>query len=133
MQKITTFLMFDGKAEEAIKFYVSLFKGSRVDMVARYGPEQKEMQGKVVHAEFNLAGQWFMAMDSAVKHKFSFTPSTSLYVACQSEAEIDTLYKKLVEGGAALMELAKYPFAEKYGWVNDKYGVSWQLILAKGK
>jgi predicted 3-demethylubiquinone-9 3-methyltransferase (glyoxalase superfamily) len=133
MQKITTFLMFEGKAEEAMKFYVSLFKGSRIDMITRYGPEQKGMEGKVVHAEFNLAGQWFMAMDNASGNRFSFTPSTSLYVACQTEPEIDTLYKKLIEGGSALMELAKYPFAEKYGWVNDKYGVSWQLILTKGK
>jgi predicted 3-demethylubiquinone-9 3-methyltransferase (glyoxalase superfamily) len=126
-QKITTFLMFEGKAEEAMNFYTSLFKESEIINITRYDTSD----GEVLHATFTLNGQAFMCIDSQVKHEFTFTPAMSLYVTCDTEEEIQTLFEKLSEDGKVLMPLASYPFSEKYGWVSDKYGVSWQLDLAK--
>ncbi len=131
MQKISTFFMFagemDGKAEEAMKFYTSLFKNSKVVMAARYGPGDRE--GRIVHGEFTLDGQMFMAMDGGREHQSRFSQSTSLYVTCDSEKEIDMLWGRLVEGGKVMMDFQKYDFTQKYGWLSDRYGVSWQLIL----
>ncbi|HYG77069.1 MAG TPA: VOC family protein [Planctomycetota bacterium] len=130
-QKITTFLMFEGKAEEAMKFYMSLFKDSKIVSMSKYGKEGPGPEGTVMHAIFTLDGQEFMAIDSPAKHGFTFTASMSLYVNCATKDEIDTLYKKLSEGGKVFMELGKYPFSERFGWVSDKFGVAWQLTLAK--
>jgi predicted 3-demethylubiquinone-9 3-methyltransferase (glyoxalase superfamily) len=99
-------------------------------MMVPYGPDQPQMKGKLIHAEFTLAGEHFMAMDAAKgQNKFSFTPSTSFYTVFENEAEIDEAYKKLSDVGSVLMEFQKYPFANKYAWINDKFGVSRQLIL----
>lgn len=134
MQKLTTYLMFvgkqHGKAEEAINFYVSLFKDSTVVRIERYGPDDVEPEGTVKHAVFSLAGQEFMAMDSNQTHAFTFTPAISVFVHCDGEAEIDELYGKLSDGGGALMPLDNYGFSKRFGWLADKYGVSWQLNLA---
>lgn len=128
MSTITTFLMFQGQAEEAMNFYVSLFDGS-VDSVKRYGPDGQGAEGSVEHATFTLAGKQYMCIDSSVKHGFTFTPAMSLYVTCADEAEIDRLYAALSENGGALMPLGDYGFSTKFGWVNDRFGVSWQLTL----
>ena len=80
-----------------------------------------------MQATFTLKGQEFMCIDSNVKHAFSFTPSFSIYVSCHTEEEIDELYGKLKEGGQALMPLSNYGFSRKFGWLNDRYGVSWQI------
>lgn len=130
-QKITTFLMFEGKAEEAMKFYVSLFKNSKIAQITKYGKEGPGAEGTVQVATFVLNGQEFMAIDSPAKHAFTFTPAISLYVKCEKKDEIDELFKKLSDGGKVHMPLDKYPFSERFGWVEDKYGVSWQLTLAK--
>lgn len=130
-QHIVPFLMFLGDAEEAMNFYVSVFDESRILHVSRYGKDEGGKEGSVVHAEFLLKGHEFMCIDSAVDQPFTFTPAMSLYVVCESEEEIDRLFARLSEGGKVFMELATYPFAEKYGWVNDKFGVSWQLNLEK--
>ena len=133
MQKNTTFFMFvgkqHGKAEEAINYYVSLFKDSEINNIARYGAGEGEPEGTVKHAVFTLNGQQYMAMESSLAHDFTFTPAISIFVICESEEEIDTLYKGLADGGDVLMELNKYPFSEKFGWVQDRYGISWQLNL----
>ncbi|WP_088072732.1 VOC family protein [Gottfriedia luciferensis] len=131
MQKITTFLMFEGQAEEAMNYYISLFKDSEVVNILRYGPEMGEFEGKVIKATFKLNGQEFICIDSNIKHNFTFTPSVSLFVTCESDEEIENAYEKLTDNGQVLMPLGAYPFSEKYGWVNDKYGVSWQLTLVK--
>jgi predicted 3-demethylubiquinone-9 3-methyltransferase (glyoxalase superfamily) len=128
-QKITTFLMFEGRAEEAMSFYTSLFEDSRVLDVTRYGPDGPGEVGTVQHAAFELAGQRFMCIDSPMKHDFGFTPAVSLFVECQEEAEIDRLYAALAEQGRELMPLGSYGFSAKFGWVNDRYGVSWQINL----
>ena len=83
-----------------------------------------------MQATFTIAGQTFMAIDSAMKHDFTFTPSMSLFVDCADEAEIDALFAKLSEGGKVLMPLAAYPFSRKFAWLSDRFGVSWQLNLA---
>ena len=126
-QKITTFLMFEGNAEEAMRFYTSLFSGAEVLSVSRYGPGEAGAEGTVQHATFSLAGQTFMCIDSPAEHQFGFTPSMSLYVQCDSDDEIDRLYGRLAEQGQELMPLGSYGFSAKFGWVNDRFGVSWQL------
>jgi predicted 3-demethylubiquinone-9 3-methyltransferase (glyoxalase superfamily) len=133
MQKITTFLMFEGKAEEAMNFYTSLFDKSEIISISRYGANEAGAEGTVKHAIFSLNGQEFMCIDSIVKHDFTFTPSISLYVTCDTEDEIDRVFEKLSREGNVLMPLAAYPFSEKFGWVTDKYGVSWQLNLANNQ
>jgi predicted 3-demethylubiquinone-9 3-methyltransferase (glyoxalase superfamily) len=130
MQKINTFLMFEGRAEEAMTFYTSLFADSGIVSLSRYGDEGPGAPGSVVHAVFSLAGQTFMCIDSYVNHAFGFTPATSLWVTCDTEAEIDRLFAALSEGGQVLMPLDAYPFSPRYGWLNDRFGVSWQLSLA---
>ncbi|NUP34491.1 MAG: VOC family protein [Streptomycetaceae bacterium] len=128
-QKITTFLMFQGNAEEAMTFYLSLFDDASVVTVNRYGAGGPGPEGTVEHATFTLAGQEFMCIDSAVKHAFTFTPAMSLFVQCQDEPELDRLYTALADGGNELMALGNYGFSAKFGWVNDRFGVSWQLNL----
>jgi predicted 3-demethylubiquinone-9 3-methyltransferase (glyoxalase superfamily) len=127
MQKITTFLMFDGHAEEAMRFYMSLFQDSRIITLHRYGPGEAGAEGTIKHATFRLQGQELMAIDSSARHAFSFTPAMSLFVRCQTEAEIDVLFKELSNGGEVLMPLDRLDFGAKFGWTADRYGVSWQL------
>ncbi len=130
MQKITTFLMFEGKAEEAMDWYISLFPRSKVNSITRYGPGEAGAEGTVMHASFSLGDQEFMCIDSYVQHAFTFTPAISLYVNCESEDEINHLFAELSKGGQVLMPLDRYPFSDKFGWVADRFGVSWQLNLA---
>ena len=129
-QKITTLLMFDGRAEEAMTFYLSLFEDAEVLAITRYGAEGPGAEGSVEHATFSLAGQQLMCMDSSVKHGFGFTPAISLYVDCATETELDRIYAALAEKGQPLMPLGSYGFRTKFGWVADRFGVSWQLNLA---
>jgi predicted 3-demethylubiquinone-9 3-methyltransferase (glyoxalase superfamily) len=129
-QKITTMLMFGGQAEEAIGFYTALFGDSSVEFVERYGPGYPGPEGQVVHARFRLHGQLLMAMDSHVEQTFTFTPSISFFVTCGDVSEIDRLFAALSDGGSIMMPLGSYPFATRYAWVQDRFGVSWQLMLA---
>ncbi|MGW4562649.1 VOC family protein [Streptomyces sp. NPDC004561] len=128
-QKISTFLMFEGNAEEAMTFYTSLFDDAEVVSITRYGADGAGKQGSVQHATFSLVGQQFMCIDSPASHDFTFTPAISLFVQCENEAEIDRLYAALAEQGTALMPLGSYGFSPKFGWLNDRFGVSWQLNL----
>lgn len=122
--------MFEGQAEAAMNLYTSLFADGEIVSLVRHDGSGGSEEGKVLHAVFSLNGQTFMCIDSSIKHEFAFTPSMSLFVDCESEQEIDELYAKLSDGGQVLMELAPSPFSKKFGWVNDKFGVSWQLNLA---
>lgn len=128
-QKITTFLMFEGDAEEAMTFYLSLFENAEVLSISRYGPGGAGKEGTIEHATFALADQQFMCIDSPAAHGFGFTPSMSLYVQCDTEDEITRVYTALAEQGQELMPLGSYGFSAKFGWVNDRFGVSWQLNL----
>lgn len=128
-QKITTFLMFEGSAGEAMEFYTSLFDDGEIVAVSRYGVSEEGTEGTVRHAVFRIAGQEFMCIDSAVSHTFTFTPSVSLYVRCANEEEIERLHTRLSAGGQELMPLGSYGFSTRFGWVNDRFGVSWQIDL----
>jgi predicted 3-demethylubiquinone-9 3-methyltransferase (glyoxalase superfamily) len=134
MKQITTFLMFarehHGKAKDAITFYVSLFENSKIDHIEFYGPGDREPEGTVKVAVMTLNGQKFMAMDSAAPHPFSFTPAISLFIECESEDEINRFYRALSNEGQVLMGLDNYGFSKQFGWLNDRFGVSWQLNLA---
>lgn len=118
--RITPFLMFEGKAEEAIKFYVSLFESSEIISITRYGADGPGTEGSVAHAVFSLNGQVLMCTDSTVEH--AFTPAMSLYVTCRSEDEIDGRFEKLSQGGEVLMPLAAYPFSPKFAWLKTPTG-----------
>lgn len=134
MQKISTFLMFVGeqcgKAEEAIKFYTSLFKNSEIKNIDYWkADEPGGKEGLVKHATFTLSGLEYMASENTFEHGFTFTPAVSIYVNCEDENEIESLFQKLSDGGGVMMPLDNYGFSKKFGWVSDKYGVSWQLNL----
>jgi predicted 3-demethylubiquinone-9 3-methyltransferase (glyoxalase superfamily) len=139
MQKINPFLWFDTQAEEAANFYVSVFshafesasadKKSEVISTARYGEAGPGPKGSVMIMTFKLLGQDFISLNGGPVKDFVFTPCISFYIPCKTEKEVDTLWKNFSTGGKVLMELNKYPFSQKYGWIQDRYGVSWQLNL----
>ena len=126
---VRPFLMFEGKAEEAMSFYVSLIPGSEILEIARYGPGGPGAEGSVMRATFRVADQAVMCIDSPVSHAFTFTPAFSLFVECADEDEIRRLAAALGEGGSELMPLGDYGFSRLFTWVNDRFGVSWQLNL----
>jgi len=120
MQRITPFLWFNDNAEEAVNFYVSIFKNSRIKDVARYGEAGAKIsgrpQGSVMTVTFELEGQEFIALNGGPV--FTFSPAISFHVDCGSQQEVDELWEKLSEGGAA----------QQCGWLTDKYGVTWQIV-----
>jgi predicted 3-demethylubiquinone-9 3-methyltransferase (glyoxalase superfamily) len=116
MQKIIPFLWFDGKAEEAMNFYVSIFKDSKVVNVSRYGDAGPGTKGSVMSATFQLNGQQFYALNGGPH--FTFTPAISFFVNCETQEEVDELWEKLSAGGEK----------SQCGWLKDKYGLSWQII-----
>lgn len=127
--KATTFLMFEGRAEEAMNFYVSLFDNAEVLSVEHYKAGEQGAEGSVKRADFTICGQNFTCIDSPAKHNFTFTPAISIFIECESEAELDDLYAKLSDSGQLFMPLGNYGFSAKFGWVGDRFGVSWQLNL----
>ena len=116
MQKITPFLWFDGNAEEAMNLYVSVFKNSKVVSVTRYGEAGPGPKGTVMAATFELEGQQFYALNGGPQYKF--TPAISLFVSCETQQEVDELWNKLSTDG----------HKDRCGWLQDKYGLSWQII-----
>jgi predicted 3-demethylubiquinone-9 3-methyltransferase (glyoxalase superfamily) len=128
---ITPFLMFqNGDAEEALNFYVSLFADSEIVEIVHHPEGGVGAEGTVLRATFRLQDQHILCMDSPVKHNFTFTPSTSFFIDCESEDELTRLHAALSDDGLELMPLGHYGFSKKFAWVNDKYGVSWQLNWA---
>ena len=128
--RIQPFLMFQGKAEEAMNFYVSLFPEAEVLEVLRYGRNEAGVEGSIKMARFSIGRQAVMCIDSPIKHDFSFTPAFSFFVECASEEEIDRLNAALATGGTVLMPMGDYGFSRRFTWINDPFGVSWQLNLA---
>ena len=126
--QIKPMLMFEGRAEEAMSLYIGLLGGEVLE-VSRYGPEGPGAVGSIVKAEFRVRDLDLMCIDSPAKHQFGFTPAVSLFVTCASEMELRRLAEALLEGGAALMPLGNYGFSKLFTWVNDRFGVSWQLNL----
>ena len=127
---VRPFLMFEGKAEEAMQFYVSLLPDSKIIDISRYGAAGPGPEGTVMKATFTVAGQTVHCIDSPVKHAFSFTPAFSLFVDCESEQQLRDLVTALGDGGTELMPLGNYGFSRQFAWLNDRFGVSWQLNLA---
>lgn len=130
-QRIVPHLWFDEQAEEAAAFYTSLFEASRVGPVTRYRGEELSAlgrpEGSVMNVDFELAGQRFAALNGGPE--FSFTPAISFFVVCPTEAELEALWGALSEGGEALMPLDEYDWAERFGWVRDRWGLTWQVCL----
>ena len=116
MNKITPFLWFDDKAEEAMNFYVSIFKNSKVLGISRYGKDAPYPEGTAFVVTFQLDGQEVMALNAGPQ--FKFTEAISMYVNCETQEEVDTLWEKLSEGGEK----------SQCGWLKDKYGLSWQIV-----
>ena len=127
--RVRPFLMFQGgKAAEAMEFYVSLFPGAQVLDVERYGPGEQGAEGTIKRARFALAGQEVLCIDSPVAHAFTFTPSFSFFVDCAAE-EVLLRLSGALKAGQELMPLGDYGFSRKFAWVNDRFGVSWQINL----
>lgn len=129
MKKVTPFLMFQGNAEEALNTYTSIIEDSSILNIVRYGPNESGAEGSVMSATFRLKDQDIMCIDSNVKHDFTFTPSFSFYITCDTEEEIKELFGKMSDEGNTLMPLGNYGFSKQFGWLVDKFGVSWQLNL----
>lgn len=132
MPKISTCLWYNGQAEDAANFYTGLFNNSAFTGLAR-NPEGSPAgaPGTVLTTSFKLEGLEFMGLNGGPQ--FTFTPAISFFVGAETEKEIDALFARLSQGGGILMPLQKYPFSEKFAWVQDKYGLSWQLNLAAGR
>jgi predicted 3-demethylubiquinone-9 3-methyltransferase (glyoxalase superfamily) len=130
MQEIAPFLWFDTQAGAAAKFYVSILPSSRIVSVNRYGAGEPGKEGTVKQAVSELNNTKLMCIDSPVQHAFTFSPAMSLFIDCDSPNEIDRLYGSLIEGGRALMPPDSYGFSRRFAWVQDRFGVSWQLNLA---
>jgi predicted 3-demethylubiquinone-9 3-methyltransferase (glyoxalase superfamily) len=116
MQKITPFLWFDGNAEEAANFYISIFKNSKMGKISRYGDAGPGPKGSAMSVTFQIEGQEFFALNGGPK--FKFTPAISFFVNCETQQEVDELWEKLSAGGRT----------DRCGWLQDKFGLSWQII-----
>ena len=118
MQKITPCLWFDGRAEEAVKFYTSIFRSSKIGDIARYGEVGPGEKGSVMTATFEIEGQQFMALNGGPD--FKFTPAVSFVVHCKTQEDVDDYWGKLLDGGAP----------QQCGWLTDRFGLSWQIVPA---
>jgi predicted 3-demethylubiquinone-9 3-methyltransferase (glyoxalase superfamily)/uncharacterized protein YndB with AHSA1/START domain len=124
---VTPLLMFEGNAEAAMRSYVMAFEDARIEKLVRYAGAEDGPTGKVKEGRLRLAGQRLLFLDSPVAHAFTFTPSVSLTVTCDSVDAVDALFARLSSGGSTLMEVGAYPFSERFGWCTDRFGVSWQI------
>lgn len=129
-QMIKSLTFQDGNAENAMNFYVELFDNSKIINVKRWGNEQPDVEGKIMQATFELDGNLFMCSDSPAIHDWNFTPALSIYIECESEDEIKRLNSKLSENGKVMMSIDfDYGFSQKFGFIQDQFGVCWQLNL----
>ena len=128
---ITPCLTYDRQAEEAVRFYVAAIPGSEILNVTRCGDKEPQPAGSVRTVRFTLGGQELMAVNGGPP--FTFTPAVSLFVHCETAAEVDAVWEPLADGGMVLMPLDEYPFASRFGWVQDRFGVSWQVMVAPGR
>lgn len=129
MTRVKTHIMFQGDAQEAIDLYSSIFKDFTVGNVERYGEDEPVAAGAFKTADVSFAGHDLLVFDSPPMHDFSFTPSMSIYVDFDTVDELETAFAKLSEKGQVMMPLDDYGFSKRYGWVADRFGLSWQLNL----
>lgn len=128
--QIASFLTFQkNDAEEAMNFYIGLFDNSEIVELNRWGKDGAGKEGTIMHATFRLNGKLFMCSDSPPIHEWDFTPAVSNYVECVDESQLERLFTKLSENGTVLMPLDNYGFSQKFGFLEDRFGVSWQLNL----
>ena len=128
--QIATFLTFQKEdAEEAMNFYIGLFDNSKIIDLIRRGKEGPGKEGTIMHATFQLNGKLFMCSDSPPIHEWGFTPAVSNFVECVDESQLEHLFSKLSENGKVMMPLDNYGFSQKFGFLEDRFGVSWQLNL----
>lgn len=129
-EKIFTFMTFQKEdAEQAMNFYVSLFDQSEIVDLKRWEKEMPGKEGTIMHATFSLNGRLYMCSDSPPVHEWDFSPAVSNFVECENESELESLFTSLSENGNVFMPLDNYGFSQKFGWVEDQFGISWQLNL----
>jgi predicted 3-demethylubiquinone-9 3-methyltransferase (glyoxalase superfamily) len=135
LRKITPFIWLDNQAEDAVRFYTSIFNDSVINVIAPYGEAAAKASGRekdsVMTISFRLAGQDFVVINGGPA--FAINPSISFFVSCETVEEIDSLWGKLSSGGTVLMELDEYPFSTRFGWLKDKFGITWQLMLVSSE
>ncbi|KAA3446947.1 VOC family protein [Mesorhizobium sp. SARCC-RB16n] len=129
MTKVTPFLMFEGKAEEAMTLYCETVPGSSVLDVTRYRSGEGGPEGALKLGRISVSGLEVMVYNSPVHHAFTFTPSVSFYVDCSSEQELERIVETLAKDGGFLMPPDNYGFSRRFAWLNDRFGVSWQINL----
>ena|SRR5690554_3706575 len=128
--RVLTSLTFQkNDAEQAMNFYVNLFEDAEIVDIQRWGADSPNEEGTIMQAVFELNGHRFMVSDSPPIHNWDFTPAVSIYIECENNEEIERLFSKLSENGEIAMPLDNYGFSQKFGWVIDRFGVSWQLNL----
>ncbi|KRW67475.1 3-demethylubiquinone-9 3-methyltransferase [Pseudomonas sp. TTU2014-105ASC] len=130
MATATPFLMFQGDAQAALDLYLATFPDASALRAERYVEGEVGPEGGIKIAVFILCGQEFMCSDSPVKHDFSFTPASSTFVQLDTVEDLEQVFAALSEGGQVLMPLDNYGFSQRFGWLNDRFGVSWQLNVA---
>ena len=128
---VTPMLMFKGNAEKAMTTYVSLFSNARIAQLLLYGPEDVGPEGTVMRGRMEIGAQNIYFLDTVQEHDFSFVPASTLWVCCETKAEMDDAFFKLSDGGQVITPIGSYPFNDYYGWVTDRFGVSWQLALCQ--
>ncbi len=126
--QISTFLTFqENNAEEAMNFYVELFENSKITEIQRHGSDGPAKEGSILFATFELNGSKFACSDSYIKHEWTFTPGVSNFVECETDDEIENLFEELSAGGQVMMPIDNYGWSQKFAFVEDRFGVSWQL------
>ena len=126
---VATHLMFAGEASAALALYAAVFSEFRLDSVERYGSGEAGAEGTVRRADVTFGQHRIIVIDSPVKHAFSFTPATSLFVDFDAVSALDSAFTQLAQGGQIFMPIADYGFSQRFGWCSDRFGVSWQLNL----
>lgn len=129
MTRVTPFLLFQGNAQAALDLYFATFPDSRFVSVERYAKGSPGPEGTIKVARFALCGREFMCSDSPIKHGFSFSPASSIFVEFETVEALDHAFAVLADGGQVLMPLDDYGFSPRFGWLDDRFGVSWQLSL----
>lgn len=133
MKSAVPFLMFvraqHGRCEEAVKFWTSLFKGAALDSLALWPAGAHQPEGTVQMAVFTIGGTTYQALDSHAPHAFDLTPAFSIFVTCDDANELDQYAAALLDGGKTMMPVDNYGFSQRFGWVEDRYGMNWQLNL----
>jgi predicted 3-demethylubiquinone-9 3-methyltransferase (glyoxalase superfamily) len=126
---VATHLMFAGDASAALAWYATVFSEFCLDSVEHYGAGEAGPEGTVRRADVTFGQHRIIVIDSPVKHAFSFTPATSLFVDCDSASSLDSAFTQLAKDGQIFMPIADYGFSQRFGWCSDRFGVSWQLNL----